>query len=357
MRKKTDFKYKLILKKLRKLIFSQFTKPDQPFMTYDELEQKFSCSRTVLQTAIEELKKEEILISRGRSGLFTNPKSPQYIRFPLSFPYSSEDPEWSLLMATLIMQAHRIEKEEGINIPLYTGVQKGSETFQQLTKEIEDYGIAGWISYKAQREIYSEPGVNRNDLPRIALMPTSHTNFPVRTVTTNALTFWQKAWHWLKEKKCDRIAIMGLTEAPEWTNQGLSAETGLNIPLHWIQSVDRRYPETAFNLIGLLMDYPEDQRPNAIIISDDNLVDPVVAGIMKNGLRLGQDLEVVAHCNWPLISPSNMPIHRIGCDIYTILKKSIAYLRSQRLGDDFDCNCFFAEFFTEDEFLTRSNGE
>jgi hypothetical protein len=40
-------------------------------------------------------------------------------------------------------------------------------------------------------------------------------------------------------------------------------------------------------------------RPDGLIILDDNLAGPALQGLAQAGVRLGQDLDVVTHCNFP----------------------------------------------------------
>ena len=47
-------------------------------------------------------------------------------------------------------------------------------------------------------------------------------------------------------------------------------------------------------------------RPDCMLVSDDIVVDSVVAGILDAGLRVGEDIDVVAHCNYPLIETRPM---------------------------------------------------
>ena len=52
---------------------------------------------------------------------------------------------------------------------------------------------------------------------------------------------------------------------------------------------------------------PAHDRPDALVITDDNLVPAATAGVLAAGRRVPADLEVVAHANFPHVTPSAVP--------------------------------------------------
>ena len=70
-----------------------------------------------------------------------------------------------------------------------------------------------------------------------------------------------------------------------------------------------------------------DVQPDAFIIFDDVLVDHVTAGLIDAGVRIGEDVDVVAHCNYPLIKPDQWPIQRLGYDTAAIFAQALDLLR------------------------------
>ena len=76
-----------------------------------------------------------------------------------------------------------------------------------------------------------------------------------------------------------------------------------------------------------------DVQPDAFIIFDDVLVDYVTAGLIDAGVRIGEDVDVVAHCNYPLIKPDEWPIQRLGYDTAAIFAQALDLLRRQQQGE------------------------
>jgi DNA-binding LacI/PurR family transcriptional regulator len=75
-----------------------------------------------------------------------------------------------------------------------------------------------------------------------------------------------------------------------------------------------------------------DQRPDALIIADDNLVDHACAGLMQLGLRVPDDVDVVAHANFPLSGNAILPVTRLGFDVPAILRTCLAVIARRHEG-------------------------
>jgi hypothetical protein len=81
--------------------------------------------------------------------------------------------------------------------------------------------------------------------------------------------------------------------------------------------------------VRLLLDRPDAERPEALLIADDNLVLPAAAAIRASGgTRPGI---VVAHANFPA-PPPPIPCRRLGFDSRRILRQALLQLERMRLG-------------------------
>src|SRR5262249_32264035 len=84
--------------------------------------------------------------------------------------------------------------------------------------------------------------------------------------------------------------------------------------------------------VQALMQRREEQQPDAIIITDDNLVEPTIAGLITSGVRIGVDLDIVAHCNFPWAGSSVVPVKRLGFDARTVLLRCMDLIDRKRRG-------------------------
>jgi hypothetical protein len=74
------------------------------------------------------------------------------------------------------------------------------------------------------------------------------------------------------------------------------------------------------------------QPPDAIVIADDNLVDAALLGITASGARIGRDVDVIAHCNFPADAPAAAPVHRLGYDCRRVLDLALDRLADLAAG-------------------------
>ena len=99
-----------------------------------------------------------------------------------------------------------------------------------------------------------------------------------------------------------------------------------------MQTVGRDNIADVRKVIALLMDYPADQRPDGLIVLDDNLTEHAVGGLLECNLKIGQDIDVIAHCNWPWPVASSAPIQRVGFHARHVLSHGLRAIELLRQG-------------------------
>ena len=82
----------------------------------------------------------------------------------------------------------------------------------------------------------------------------------------------------------------------------------------------------------MLWRLPAADRPDALIITDDNLVPEATAGLAAAGVRAPQDLTIVAHTNFPLQTVSALPAERLGFDVRRVLTTCLDGLEQRGRG-------------------------
>ena len=73
-----------------------------------------------------------------------------------------------------------------------------------------------------------------------------------------------------------------------------------------------------------------DDRPDALIIADDNIVEPVTRGLLASEVSLPANLDIVAHCNLPNLPQAAVPVRFLGYDCRQMLNRCIELLDAQR---------------------------
>ncbi|HUU68288.1 MAG TPA: hypothetical protein VM186_02090 [Planctomycetota bacterium] len=74
------------------------------------------------------------------------------------------------------------------------------------------------------------------------------------------------------------------------------------------------------------------ERPDGLIISDDNPVEPATAGLVDAGVRVPKDLTVVAHANSPWPTASYVKAKRLGFDCLRLIQIAVDSIDAQRCG-------------------------
>jgi DNA-binding LacI/PurR family transcriptional regulator len=76
----------------------------------------------------------------------------------------------------------------------------------------------------------------------------------------------------------------------------------------------------------------QSERPDALLILDDNLVEHATAGLIAAGVRVPEDLDVVAHCNFPWPTPSVLPLTRIGFNNTEVVRHCVDLIDAMCAG-------------------------
>ncbi len=105
----------------------------------------------------------------------------------------------------------------------------------------------------------------------------------------------------------------------------------LLIKPEWIQSP--RLTEPAISAaVQLLFSGSKSERPDALIIDDDNYVADATRALAATGLRTPDDLEVIAHCNYPEPPASALKTKGLGYDIVALINECVECIDAQRTG-------------------------
>lgn len=323
---------------LRTRIVDGRYRPGERLPTFDEMEREFDVSRMVLQQAVGKLRTEGFVRTFHRKGLFVADAPPHLCRVALVFAGSPETPDWSRMSTAMVNETKRLEREHpDWQFHVLEGARNGPDgvgpNLLALEADIRAHRVAGVIFAPrtfdlAQRPALADPAVPKVFIcaPEVLVQP------PIVGVDSTAL--YRRALARLVGKGRRRIAILHMADTTkEIDHAALFGEFGLELHRPWLQWVGRSHPQFAESIVSLLLDYPAPERPDGLIIADDNLIEYAAAGIAGSGLRVGSELDVIAHCNWPWPLPSVLPMERIGFDATDILRRAIECVVATRHGE------------------------
>jgi len=95
-------------------------------------------------------------------------------------------------------------------------------------------------------------------------------------------------------------------------------------------SIER--PTWAREVTKLLFRAPPSERPDALLVADDNLLEPATRGLKEMGLRAPEDVLIIGHTNFPWPAPSHLPLLRLGYSATDMLNACIGNIDLTRQG-------------------------
>jgi DNA-binding LacI/PurR family transcriptional regulator len=311
---------------VRKKIITGFWKPGRRLPTQAELQQRFKASSQTVQHAMAELAAAGFLAMRGKLGTFVSTHQPHLLQYGLIIPRRNPP---HIFAIALQQAAAELSQAGPRRIRLYH--HRSDEDMRRLSGDIASAGLAGLIAMdrlppETMTQLRKSPHI------RCAYLASEIVEDAV-SVFPDYQSFMRRAVAHLIERGRKRLAILaGITVKPfiddlrpQWREQGLE------IPDCWLHFFEQAIPEAIRNLTHLLMRRPDD-RPDGLIIADDNLVEAALTGLLAANVTVPDQVEVVAHCNFPALVPSVMTVTRLGFDAHEILRNALDCLDQRKQG-------------------------
>ncbi len=319
---------------LRQRIVRGELAPGEQLPTRGEMEREFGLSTVTVQQALNSLIFDEFIFVNGRRGTFVSSTPPHLTRYAVVMrQHPHDDSGWTRFMAALCDEAARLQHAGEYRIFVHTGVEAhvDNEAFQQLVQEVREHRWAGLI-FVSQGDylntaLLDEPGVARVLLCASVPAPAMH------AVSLNLDSLWQRALDYCAARGRRRLAVLGPSPVGMHVIPVEAAKRGLEVRPYWMQTVSITFAEAARQCVHLLMHPGQQERPDALFITDDNLVEAATRGLLDAGVRVPQDVDVVAHGNFPHLTPSSLPVVRLGFDIRRALQLCIEDIDRQRQGE------------------------
>jgi len=325
----------VILRELRGLIVGGELPPGSRLPNRLEIEEQFGASTNTVQRVLERLKREGFITVNGRNGTHVSHTPPHLTRYGLIFPSLPQKDGWVRFWTALASEALRLEQEEGRMLPMFHGIDShsGSPEADALCNEVREHRLAGLIlmgpMHPANRPLDSALW-NEPNLPRavIGLAPPGS-----RAAAILLEPFEKRVAAFLRARGRRRVAFLVPPHPADWlANQNAFwTSTGFETRPYWWQLVHIAAPLGAYYAVQLLMQAKE--RPDTLVIVDDNLVEHAASGLLAAGVRIPEEIEIVAHSNFPFQVATTFPVHRFGYDSREVLAACIRAIDAQRRGE------------------------
>jgi DNA-binding LacI/PurR family transcriptional regulator len=322
-----------ITKAIRQQLVNGDIEPGQKLPTYDQLEEEYQVSRATLRQVINTLKQEGLVHTAGRSGMFAA-QNPSYMnRYGIVFP--SVEHAIPRFWSTINLSVIELQMEHPVQFSVYQNVngQTGTMAYRQLMEDMQNQKLAGLFLISAEDFVDHSPELlSEKTTPKLAVC---HVPFGenVHDLQLDMGNWHRRAMRYLSEQGCKRIGLLKHrgVECVDFA-RARAHELGLELRDEDVMTIDCHQPQPAQQMIRLLMKQSAKDRPDGLVIADDNFMEHVCAGLVEADVKVGKDVHVVAHCNWPWPSPRMLPIQRLGFHANHMFYFGIRAINQMRQG-------------------------
>jgi DNA-binding LacI/PurR family transcriptional regulator len=324
---------------MREEIVSGRLGPGDRLPTHVELAEHFGVSNVTIQNALNQLAGDGFIKVRPRVGSFVVDHPPHVRNIALVFPFDPAAPperwNWSRYYQTLTMAAREVPSDLGRRLIPFHGVDfhSESEDRRELLQHIERRRLAGIIFANPSDVLENTPIVDAPGLARVELSHSGSAPWPV--INLQAEQWVAMALDRLAESGRRRPAVLlhrfaGNRFYQKKVFDQALARREMLCPTCWRQALDWHDSQAANHCVQLLMRGAAGERPDGILVTDDNLMDGVTAGLVSAGVRVPEDVEVVVRANFPPPSEPSLPFRMLGYDLREVLRRAVELIDLQR---------------------------
>ena len=328
------FRQNAILDALRGEILNGTFAPGQRLPTRSDLVARFDASSVTVQKALDTLIEDGFVQARGRSGTFVVDHPPHLFQYGLVIPRALAQREgWPHFWRALADEAASLFGKGPRSLTVYYGIETRDERhYPKLLRDVQARRLAGLIFVHNPFFLANSPVLTLPGLPRVAVAsgPDGVVSSVIGLDSRRIFDLALERFAAMGRTRIALLTVPGIEPAHREHFLGEIQRLGLRTRPEWLQAAVIDYPYWAEHLTRLLFRTGQEQVPDALLITDDNLVGPATAGLQALGVRCPDDVEVIAHANFPWATPSAVPLTRIGFDARQLLLTAVADLDRQR---------------------------
>ncbi len=314
-----------VVEVLRGEILSGGRAPGETLPTYDTLVERFKVSRPTVARVVRELRREGLVELNGSRRIVVASRFPHHTRY---LWIASEEPRsahWTRLAATILYLIER--RETGIDGEVFplVGVdgRANNPEYQRLCEAVRHRSVAG-LFLMTSATLSLLPALQTAGLSRVAIQAV----LPHAGLTRLDLdALLDRALPRLRERGRRVAVISPHADELERATMALAKE-GVR------KSCVRALHVSAVGckqMTELLFDRAD--RPDAVFVTDDNLLRPFLQGLERSARKAGRDVYVLAHCNWPRPVGWGEGVEHIGFDVREVLVAAKECIDAQTAGE------------------------
>jgi DNA-binding LacI/PurR family transcriptional regulator len=328
--------YERVCGAIRAQIMAGDYPPGSRLPSFAEFGRTLNVGQATVQKALGQLVQDGFVRTAHRAGTFVTDALPHRSRLALLVPKVMHG---DLLYRAIIRAAQWVAENSRWQLVQYpTGGRRDMpDDTTRLVDDLAHYRVGGLIFAGTCEAGHAAPQLTDPALPRAAYQSLPEDG--VSAIRPDLAGFIRRATEHALTRRCRRVAVLHLDAGHAGVEEGLLDRLRLAacpVEPHLIQYIslgwDRR--RSVASVLRLLMALGRSRRPDALIVHDDNLVADVVAALLTLGIRVPDDLNVVALANFPLAEgDAQLPLVRIGFDQREYLCRAIASICCRLRGE------------------------
>lgn len=319
-----------VVERIRKEILKGKFAPGNRIPTCREWQKITGASHLTVFAALQTLTKEKLLVPRGRSGTFVADSAPHFNEYAVVWSGNPRE-KWSYLYKAIKKVVQTLKHCRGdYRIQEYGQPgQMNMTEYERLFDDVRQRKIAGVMMMPTSFDFSDSPLETKGGIPTIALL----SGQARAVVRVDFGSFYLEGIKALKEKGAQKIAFLCPGEAPlgaviEEVKSALRSN-GMTCYDNLIQGISTASPEWVHQVLSLMMSGPVSNRPDSLLVVDDNLV-PMVTDWLAD--RIFGHMKVAALANAPALPMARVPVSYIGFDATEIIARCIENLKKQKEG-------------------------
>ncbi|HOF89970.1 MAG TPA: substrate-binding domain-containing protein, partial [Armatimonadota bacterium] len=322
-------------------------RPGDRLPTRQALIAAYGVCMVTLQRAMDILRDDGFIVTRGRLGSFVADAPPHLCRYGLVFPCVTTEQQVSgprlahleppsRFMDAMAQVAMAYADDPAQELICYMAVDRELNTpgYQRLVRDIQARRLAGLI-FLHPNSSYTPGLLAGTGIPSIAY-GYGHSLPGSPIFQTDHRAFIDRALDFLVAQGRRRIAMLTIAvpgDDMEAHFHQAAAARGLRTGIASVLGLEPQYPWWARNAVALMLNQDPALRPDGLIISDDHLVPSGTHAVLEARIAVPDALMVVAHCNFVSNAPSAVRVTRLGFDVAGILRTCLDRLAAQRRGE------------------------
>ena len=323
-----------IASRIRREIVSGAWRPRHRLPTRMQLQREHRASPDTVQRALDRLTQDGFVRNEAGQGSFVANHPPHLHRFGVVFPHRpTPQVPWSRFHEALSHEITRLQHTGERQVVVHYDVIGHVDTdgdLQRLINSVNSHCLTGLLFVSPPVRLQETPVVTDPFVLRMGVME-SITQIPgVRPLYLDWNLFIDKSLSHLAARGRRRVAILhsGIPATAQAHFRSVVKSFGMETGEHWIHHLGLGSAGSVSRLILRGSD-----RPDALIVADDHLVQNVTEAALASGVRAGDDLDIVAHCNWPLPPRVGVPVTLLGFDARRILNTAFDQIDTLRRGE------------------------